>query len=82
VGGGFFRALRSEELCGRGRRRGAGREQTCGVRCGGGGDGEADPREEKKLDEKVVLVSFFLGVEMSEYFRVFEKCVEVHSGRC
>jgi hypothetical protein len=40
----------------------------CGRRsCGGGdgGDGEADPREgKKKLDENVVLVSFFLGVEI------------------
>jgi hypothetical protein len=33
----------------------------------GGGDGEADPREgKKKLDENVVLVSFFLGVENIE----------------
>jgi hypothetical protein len=31
----------------------------------GGGDGEADPREgKKKLDKNVVLVSFFLGVEI------------------
>jgi hypothetical protein len=38
--------------------------EVCGRRScagGGGGDGEADPREGKKLDENVVLVSFFLG---------------------
>jgi hypothetical protein len=37
-----------EELCGRGRWRGAGREHACGVKRGGGCDGDADPREGEK----------------------------------